>query len=145
MKFTRFAGPIAACSAFLVACPADAAEDAQFLNAPATSLPTPKFAAQFQLRLRLPEGRGLARLLLDAGVSRDDAGAAARLAAGHLGAGVGGCTALVSIERSAGTTTGFSLVRVQLVTDATQTVIERRGRDLVVASDTAARGTPRLV
>ena len=127
MKFARFAGPIAACSAFLVACPADAAED-----------------AQFQLRLRLPEGRGLARLLLDAGVSRDDAGAAARLAAGHLGAGAGGCTALVSIERSAGTT-GFSLVRVQLVTDATQTVIERRGRDLVVASDTAARGTPRLV
>jgi|SRR6185369_57243 len=144
MKFARFTGPIAACSAFLVACPADAAEDAQFLNAPATSLPTPKFAAQFQLRLRLPEGRGLARLLLDAGVSQDDAGAAARLAAGHLGAGAGGCTALVSIERSAGTT-GFSLVRVQLVTDATQTVIERRGRDLVVASDTAARETPRLV
>ena len=57
-----------------LACAADAAETARFLNAPASALaPAPKLAVQFELKLRLPEGRGLARLLINAGVKSDDA------------------------------------------------------------------------
>lgn len=124
---------------------AGAAEDAVFLNAPAAaSSPSPKLAAQFQLKFNLPEGQGLARLLLDAGVNQDDAAKAARLAAGHMGAGVGGCSATVSIERSTGAT-AFDLVRVLLSSAAEQTVIERRGTELAIASATPASKSPRFV
>jgi hypothetical protein len=122
---------------------ARAGETARFLNAPATSAkPATKLALQYELKLSLPEGRGLARLLLDAGVDRDDAAAAARLAAGHLGDGSGGCEVKVFITKS---TEGFRLVRALLMTDAAQTVIERRGAELAIASETAARKSPRLV
>ena len=124
---------------------ASAAERAIFLNAPAIDgSPAPKLAVQFQLKLRLPEGRGLARLLLDAGVSQDDAAAAARLAAGHLGAGSGGCQAMVSVERNA-QGGASSVVRVQLITDTRLTVIERRGTELTIASDTPTSGALRFV
>lgn len=123
---------------------AEAAEHAAFLNAPAAlNSPTPKFAGQFQLALQLPEGKGLARALLDAGVTKEDAAAAARLAAGHLGAGDGGCHARISIER--GAAGGFSLMRVQLTTAAREAVIERRGSELTIASDIAISGSPALV
>ena len=126
-------GVVAACLATF-ASTATAAEPAVFLNAPAeTGSPAPRLAGQFQLKVQLPEGKGLARVLLDAGVNRNDAAAAARLAAGHLGAGEGGCYAKISIERSADG--GFSVMRVQLTTAARQTVIERRGNRLSVASD----------
>lgn len=130
----------------LVAVPGTAAaqEHAVFLNAPAeASLPMPKFAGQFQLKLQLPEGKGLAKALLDAGVNQDDAASAARLAAGHLGAGEGGCYAKISVERSADG--NLNLMRVQLTTAARQTVIERRGSKLTVASDNAISGSPALV
>lgn len=122
-----------------------AAEHAIFLNAPAAAgAPVPKLAAQFHLKLHLPEGKGLARLLLDAGVNPEDAAAAAKLAAGHLGAGAGGCEATVSIERGANGGT-FSLVRVQLSTDTRQAVIERHGAELTLASDTPTSRSLRLV
>lgn len=92
----------------------------------------------------MPEGHGLARLLLDAGVDRGDAAAAARLAAGHLGGGRGGCDVQVSISRAAGGA-GFTLVRATLMTEAGQTVIERRGTELKIASEIAARKLPRLI
>lgn len=112
-----------------------------FLNAPALAGPrAAKAAAQFELKVSLPEGRGLARALLDVGVRREDAAAAAKLAAGHLGGGAGGCEALVSIERnSAG---DYSLMRVQLATDTRRAVIEWRGTDLVLASDTPISNSP---
>ena len=113
------------------------------VNAPIVS-PTIEFATQFDLKLHLPEGKGLARLLIDAGVNQDDAAGAARLAAGHMGAGSGGCDAKVSISRSSGSS-GFRLVRVQLMTEADQTVLERRGAELTVASAQPSRKTPRLV
>ena len=103
-----------------------------------------KLAVQYDLKLRLPEGRGLARLLLDAGVDRDDAAAAARLAAGHMGDGAGGCDVQVSITKGAGAG-GFKLVRATLMTNATRTVIERRGAELTIASESEARKSPRLV
>jgi len=122
-----------------------AAEHAVFLNAPASSAtPSARFAAQFELRLRLPQGQGIARQLIDAGVSQDDAAAAAKLAAGHMGAGSGGCTAKVSIEQTSGAK-GFSLIRVQLTTASSQTVIERRGGALTIASDAPTTNSPNLV
>jgi hypothetical protein len=135
----------AACASFALTSAANAAEHAIFLNAPAIGgLPAPRLAVQFQLKLRLPEGRGLARMLLDAGVSQNDAAAAARLAAGHLGAGSGGCQALVSVERDA-QGGASSVVRVQLITDTRLTVIERRGTELTIASDTPTSDALRFV
>jgi hypothetical protein len=131
-------------ASLLAAATAGAAEMARFLNAPAEArLSSPKLAVQFELKLRLPEGRGLARLLLDAGVSKNDAAAAAQIAAGHMGDGSGGCFAKVSIARdfSSG---AFNVVRVMLSTDDDQTVIERRGADLTIASRSATRKFPHL-
>jgi hypothetical protein len=143
MKLVRTVA-IAACFSLAVSSAASAAENAVFLNAPAElNSATPKFAGQFQLKVQLSEGRGLARALLDVGVNQDDAAAAARLAAGHLGAGAGGCFATVSIERDA---SGLqSLMRVQLSTEARQMVIERRGSELAVASDNPTSKSPALV
>jgi hypothetical protein len=113
---------------------AGAAETAQFLNAPVTAAPpAPKLAVQYELKLRLPEGRGLARSLLDAGVDRDDAAAAARLAAGHLGDGQSGCDVRIAISRSVDGG-GYRLDRVTLFSSVSQTVIERRRGELTVAS-----------
>ena len=113
------------------------------MRRPKRVCPRPKLAVQFELKLRLPEGRGLARLLLDAGVSKNDAAAAAQIAAGHMGDGSGGCFAKVSIARdfSSGS---FNVVRVMLSTDDDQTVIERRGADLTIASRSATGKFPRL-
>ena len=132
-------------AALLLSSAAYGGERAQFLNAPVTATaPAPKLAVQYELKLRLPEGRGLAKLLLDAGVDRDDAAAAARLAAGHMGDGLGGCDVQVSVSRAA-SGTGFRLVRATLMTAASQTVIERRGAELTIASEIAARKFPRIV
>lgn len=119
---------------------AGAAEHATFLNGPALAGPPgAKFAGEFQLRLQLADGR-LARALLDVGVKQEDAAAAAKLAAGHLGTGAGGCLALVSIERNPDG--AYSLMRVQLTTDSRRAVIEWRGSELVLASDTEIGNTP---
>ena len=132
-------------AALLASSVAHAAETARFLNAPANAAaPAVKLAVQYDLKLRLPEGRGLARMLLDAGVDREDAASAARLAAGHLGDGSGGCDVQVSITRAAGTG-DFKLVRATLMTNASRTVIERRGAELTIASESATRKSPRLV
>ena len=123
----------------------DGGQTAHFLKAPATAAaPAVKLAVEYDLKLRLPGGRGLARLLLDAGVDRDDAAAAARLAAGHLGDGSGGCDVQVSVTRAVADG-GFKLVRATLTTDCARTVIERRGAELTIASESAARKTLRLV
>ena len=146
MKTFRIAGlslrAVAIAAPFSLACPcATAAEEhANVLSAIAQpGMGTPKFAGQFQLRLQLGDGR-LARALLDVGVKQEDAAAAAKLAAGHLGMGAGGCQALVSIERNPGGT--YSLMRVQLTTDSRRAIIEWRGSELVLASDTEIGKSP---
>src|SRR6476661_4323299 len=96
----------------LISCTgiADAAETARLIYAPApVAEPAPKLAAQFELKLVLREGKGLARQLLDAGIDQKDAAAAARLAAGHLGDGASDCFAKVSVVRVSANG-GFSLV-----------------------------------
>jgi hypothetical protein len=124
---------------------ARAGENARFLNAPSTAAsPAPRIAVQYELQLQLPQGRGLARLLMDAGVDREDAAAAARLAAGHLGDGDGGCEAKVSVSRPFGGG-GLRLDRVTLFTQADQTVIEWREGGLAIASKAALRKSPRLI
>jgi hypothetical protein len=144
-KMTIRAARAAAVVALLVPGAAYAGEVGRFLRAPASaSGPPVKLAVQYELKLRLPTGQGLARLLLDVGVERSDAAAAAKLAAGHLGDGDGGCDVEVSISRTAGSG-GFALVRATLLTNAGRTVIERRGADLEIASDSPARKFPRLV
>lgn len=96
----------------------------------------PEQAAVFDLKLQLPEGRGLARLLLDQGVNQDDAALAARLAAGHLGDRQGGCTVTVSISRDFNGA-GLRLQRLDLATAAGRTVVERRNGELSITSSTA--------
>ena len=132
-------------TALAAAQPVLAGETAQVLTAPVTAAAPPvRLAVQYELKLNLPQGRGLARVLVDAGVSQDDAAAAARLAAGHLGEDIGGCQAKVSVSRSSDGR-GFALERVTLFTNVDQTVIERRRGELTVASTTANRKYPRLV
>lgn len=131
----------------LLAAPGLAAADElpPLLHTPSAKVPPqPKLAVLFALDLRLPEGRGLARLLLDAGVDKDDASAAARLAAGHLGDGLGGCRAKVEVSRSL-EGDGFRLERVVLLTKAGQTTIERRLGELTIASEKGAGKILRLV
>jgi hypothetical protein len=144
-KMTIRAARMAAVVALFIPVAANAGEAAAFVNAPATAAaPAVKLAVQYELKLRLPQGQGLARLLLDAGVDRDDAAAAAKLAAGHLGDGDGGCDVAVSVVRAAGAG-GFTLVRATLMTNVARTVIERHGPSLTIASDSPARKFPRLV
>lgn len=100
------------------------------------ALPAPRLATVFELKLQLPEGRGLARLLLDAGIASDDAAEAARLAAGHLGDGSGGAAAKVEISRPLDSK-GMRLERLVLSSDAGTTIIERRGDRLALTSTAA--------
>lgn len=121
-----------------------AAESAHFMNTPATGTPlSPNLAVQFDLKMHLPQGKGLARQLLDAGVNRDDAAAAARLAAGHLGDGTGGCDVKVSISRNM-EAKNFTLERALITSPTAQTVIERRNGELTIASTSPAQIFPKL-
>src|SRR5690242_11528905 len=72
--------------------------------AAAASTPPPTVrAATFEVRLNLPEGRWLARQLIELGIADEDAGEAAKLAVGHLGQDRGGCVAKVAISKPVGT------------------------------------------
>jgi hypothetical protein len=88
-----------------------------------SAVPAPRLATVFELKLRLPQGRGLARLLLDAGVASDDAGQAAKLAAGRCDP-IGACDAKVAMSRQLGS--GLRVERIVLMSASGQTVIERR-------------------
>jgi hypothetical protein len=109
----------------------------QLLAPAAPKSPAPVLANLFEVKFRLPAGRGLARYLLEIGVDQKDAAEAARLAAGHLGDGAGGCVAKVAISRPL---TGASLTveRVTLVTQSDRTVIDRRDGALVVTDQSHA-------
>jgi hypothetical protein len=100
------------------------------------ALPAPRLATIFELKLQLPEGRGLARLLLDAGIASDDAAEAARLAVGHLGDGSGGSEAKVEISRPLDAK-GLRLERLVLSSADGTTTIERRGDRLALTSTAA--------
>ena len=123
---------------------ARAAEQPLFLNAPSkTAAPIPRMAVQFGLKLQIPDGRGLARLLIDSGVNQEDAARAARLAAGHMGEHDGGCSANVTVSRGVDGS-GFRVIRVALMTRGTETVIERRGAELTISSQRSAPRPPQI-
>src|SRR5260221_9949125 len=66
-----------------IAAEASAATEPTAIPAVVTrAIPTPRLATLFELKLRLPQGRGLARLLLDAGIASHDTAEAAKLAPG---------------------------------------------------------------
>ena len=111
---------------------------------PLTRTPPPtKVAVVFALTVHLPKGQGLARALLDLGVSSDDAATAAKLAAGHLGDGQGGCDAKVEMSQVAGST-GYRVERIALATLVDRSTIERRGGELTLTSTQLAQKTARL-
>jgi len=136
---------IAFAAAALPAAAADAADLPIIRAMPETNAPVPtKVAVVFVFKVRLPEGRGLARALLDLGVDRDDAAAAAKVAAGHLGDGHGGCDAKIEISRVM-SASGYKLERVSLVAQASQSTIERRSGELTLTGERPSRPTARIV
>jgi hypothetical protein len=129
------------CGSAVAAFPAVAEPAPPSLRAVVTHvLPAPRLATVFELKLQLPQGRGLARMLLDAGVAGDDAAQAARLAAGHLGDGTGGCVAKVEISRPLDAA-GLRVERIVLSAADGQTTIERRG-DRLALTTAAAHAAP---
>ena len=144
-QFAKLSAPALALTLLLAPGTGAAENLAPMFHVPSARVPSkPKLAVLFALKLRLPQGRGLARLLLDAGVNRDDAAAAARLAAGHLGDGSGDCNATAEVSQGMDGN-GFRLDRVELQTEAGRTTIERRQGELTIASRQSAGKYPRLV
>jgi hypothetical protein len=136
---------IACAATALPVRPANAADLPIIRAMPETKVSPPtKVAVLFAFTVHLPEGRGLARALLDLGVDRDDAAAAAKIAAGHLGDGDGGCDAKIEISRVI-SASGYKLERVSLVTQASQSTIERRSGELTLTGERASRATARIV
>jgi hypothetical protein len=128
-----------------LSCTASAAELPLIPAMPSTkAAPEPNAAIVYALKLRLPEGQGLARMLIQAGVTQADAAAAAKLAAGHLGDGQGGCDAKIEISRSLDGSS-YTLARAVLLTASGQTTIERRAGELTVASQQRTTTAVRLV
>jgi hypothetical protein len=139
--------PIRCCgalAALTLAAPGNGAEISHIAIAPAKARVSAELAVQFELKIRLQDGRGLARSLLDLGVQSNDAAVAARLGAGHMGDGAGGCEATVSLSRAAAAS-GYRLVRIRLSTQSGETVIERRSGELAIASQAAANRSLRLI
>jgi hypothetical protein len=123
------------CAALGLFAAAAAAAEAQPAPLPAvvtSALPAPRLATVFELKMSLPQGKGLARQLLVAGVAKEDAAEAAKLAAGHCD-GIGGCNAKVEISRQLDT--GLRVERLVLVSASGQTVIERRNGRLALNPD----------
>ena len=144
-NLARLSASLAALVILAVPGVAEAEDLASLFHAPSAKVPPqPKRAVLFALKLKLSEGRGLARQLLDAGVEQDDAAAAARLAAGHLGEGLGGCQAKVELSQGFDGN-GMKLERVELLTATGRTTIERRQGALTIAAQEGAGKTLRLV
>ena len=145
MKFRSLILIAAGLAAMSAADIVSARETARFLNIPATAAaPAVTSAVQYDLTLRL-EARDLADAMLDAGIVKSDATTAAQLAHADLADDDDGRWEVkISISK---TVAGgaFNLVRLRLASEAGQTVIERRGEKLIIASHYAARKPPRLV
>jgi hypothetical protein len=136
---------LTAAAALCAGDPALAADLAPIPAMPTTKVPPrPNAAVLYALKVRLPEGQGLARLLMDAGVSQEDAAAAAKLAAGHLGGNTGGCDVKVEISNTL-VGGGYRLERAVLLTASSQTTIERREGKLAIAAQQAATTSLRFV
>lgn len=124
-------------AAALLPTQAASADDRPFLRAPASqgSLPV-KLAVAFELRFHLAAGGDLEAMLVQADVDADDAAAAARLAAGTASDTASGCYVKIAITKSLNGN-GFRIERLTLLTEASQTVMERRGGELTVSASGA--------
>jgi len=128
-------------AALAIATPqlAAAKEAAPLLIAPATSSRPPvNLAVTFELRFQLAQGSDLADQLLQAGIDPDDIAAATQLAAGHDG-GRAGCFVKVTVSRAVHDQE-FRLQRVTLMTESSQTVMERRKGALAISATGARKG-----
>ena len=104
-----------------------------------------RLAVQYELKLTIPARGDLTQILRDANIDGEDSVAADRLAVTARADGARSCLAKISVTKAV-TGGGFRLVRVLLImSDGRQTVIERRGAELTVASKTPARKSLRLV
>jgi hypothetical protein len=118
-------------AAFAVPQAAQAEEAPPLARAPATTTPPAvTLAVSYELKFRLPAGTALAELLMQAGVDADDSTAADRLSAGH---DAGGGFVRVSISKPLGSN-DYRLQRLTLMTDSSQTVMERRDGALAISS-----------
>jgi hypothetical protein len=105
------------------------------INAPAPiGAPSITLAVTYEMELQLPEGRGLARQLIDSGIDQNDAAAAAKLGSSYMAQGKGSCSAKVAATRLPGVDT-LRLTRVTLYTASKIVVMERRDGKLSVASE----------
>lgn len=139
----RAGTPLLMALAILAPRIAHAEETATFLRAPAkASPPAVSFAVTYELRFQVANEAELPDLLLQAGVNPDDIAAASRLAAGHLGGSAGGFVK-VSVSKTIHDKE-FSLQRVTLMTETSQTVMERRKGELTISA-TGARKRSNLV
>ena len=133
-------------AALLLAPSGVRAERSPFPLAPETDeRPAARLALQYELKLAIPAGSDFAATLRDTGIADGDASAAERLAVADLAEGNGGCFAKLSVTKAV-EGEDFRLVRVLLImADGRQTIIERRGQELAIASKTPARKTVRLI
>ena len=104
-----------------------------------------RLAVQYELKLTIPARGDLSQMLRDANIDEKDAVVADRLAVTDRADGAGTCYAKISVTKAV-KGDRFRLVRVLLIMpDGRQTVIERRGADMMVASKTPVRKSLRLV
>ena len=136
-----------AAAALLLLVPAGVqAQSKYFLFAPAsTAAPAARLAVQYELKLAVLAGGDFAAALRNSGIDDRDATAADRLAVEDWAEGESGCYAELSVTKAV-EGDGLRLVRVLLImADGRQTVIERRGDELAIASKTPARKSLRLI
>ena len=133
-------------TALAIAAPqiARADELTHLLLAPATTTrPTITPAVSFELKFRLAQQSDLPDLLLQAQVNSDDIVTATKLAAGHDG-GPEGCYVKIAVSKPLGEK-AFRLQRVTLVTETSQTVMERRNGALTISATLPRSDRSRIV
>lgn len=135
-----------AIAAFTAAAPALAQDAAiPFHRAPMVGAPlSPKLATVREFKVRLRDSMALTSTLLEVGVVKHDVVSVADLSTGHLGNGQEDCQVTVAISRDIGNGT-VRIERVTLVAGADQTIIDRRGDELVLAGQQRIRAKlPRI-
>jgi hypothetical protein len=111
-----------------------------FLDAPAHG-ETPKvtMAVVLEMKLHVTDSSALTALLVQAGLSAEDADAAAQLASKDTQLAKGPCDLKIAVSKQFASAE-FRLERMTVWTATRQTVIERRGSELAI---TAGAGGPR--
>ena len=140
--FKTFQATLGAIVALTASVPAEARgrDLPPFLNAPARE-ETPKLtmAVVLEMKLHVTDSSALTALLVQAGVTVEDADAAAQLASKDTQLAKGPCDLKIAVSKHFASPE-FRLERMTVWTASRQTVIERRGGELAI---TAGAGGPR--